>query len=357
MYRLAATKGITKGQPLKHYLSPDVALIAESLVPACAAAKVKFDRKAFEAKACAGLEALELKARSQLIADAMLAQLAAPGVPLAQTLAAFDNCLGPSGEEQRAAKAEVDGLGCFFFWPHSSLLDTIGRKSDEAVVVPAFDALLASNLALTKRFTAEFSIRALIERWPDRTLAAMTERLYRDPCFDVRRLVSEGTRPRLPWGLALPVFKKDPTPCFPLLDVLKWDTELYVRRSVANHVGDVLKDNFDTGLALLDRWTTVALDRTNAVAELERRAAGAPAPAILPLSAILPATGATKAGKKKKPAPASTSKAKSHSGDAHDAKAVTAVQEELLWVVRHALRNPDKNGNRKARLLREKARL
>jgi 3-methyladenine DNA glycosylase AlkC len=94
--------------------------------------------------------------------------------------------------------------------------------------------------ALTKRFSCEFAIRPYIIRYPE----LVFERLRRwltDPDVHVRRLVSEGTRPRLPWGERLRALDEDPTPSLPLLDALRDDAELFVRRSVANHIGDIAK--------------------------------------------------------------------------------------------------------------------
>ena len=70
----------------------------------------------------------------------------------------------------------------------------------------------------------------------------------------VRRLVSEGTRSRLPWAGRLPQFIADPQPVVPLLEALHLDDELYVRRSVANHLGDIGKDHLDLVLEMCERW-------------------------------------------------------------------------------------------------------
>jgi HEAT repeat protein len=64
-----------------------------------------------------------------------------------------------------------------------------------------------------------------------------------DPSEHVRRLVSEGTRPRLPWASRLPAFQRDPAPVLALLERLKDDPALYVRRSVANNLNDIGKDH------------------------------------------------------------------------------------------------------------------
>lgn len=70
----------------------------------------------------------------------------------------------------------------------------------------------------------------------------------------MRRLVSEGTRPRLPWGTRLAAFVADPTRTIPLLDRLVDDPEPYVRRSVANHLGDIAKDHPDVAVQVGARW-------------------------------------------------------------------------------------------------------
>jgi 3-methyladenine DNA glycosylase AlkC len=268
---------------------------------------------------------------------------------------------GPPERSSGAAGTPVEGLANFFYYPHSSFLEALARDVVAAtdcdangvpVTPAALDRLLESNVCLTKRFTAEFSVRPLIERWPTEIIGHMASAMIRDEDADVRRLVSEGTRPRLPWGSHLTLFRKDPTPCLPLLDAIKWDTELYVRRSVANHIGDILKDNFDVGLRVCARWVDLALDGHSAAAEMERRATGAP-PVALPLSVVLPRP-TTKAGKKTAATPPRAKLAKDDLPRPNPEE-LKAVQEELLWVVRHALRNPDKNGNKLATALRQRA--
>jgi 3-methyladenine DNA glycosylase AlkC len=83
---------------------------------------------------------------------------------------------------------------------------------------------------LTQRFTAEYSIRVFLERYQQQTLDRLREWAL-DPDVHVRRLVSEGTRPRLPWAPRLRTFQDDPAPVLELLELLKDDPELYVRRS------------------------------------------------------------------------------------------------------------------------------
>ena len=70
----------------------------------------------------------------------------------------------------------------------------------------------------------------------------------------VRRLVSEGTRPRLPLAPRLTQFIKDPRPVLRLLDKLKADPEQMMRRSVANNLNDIAKDNPDLVVKTFKGW-------------------------------------------------------------------------------------------------------
>jgi len=116
-----------------------------------------------------------------------------------------------------------------------------------------FEASMRAQYELTQRFTAEYSIRAFLERFQERTLARLRDWAV-DSNVHVRRLVSEGTRPRLPWAPRLRAFQHDPQPVLELLDLLKDDPELLVRRSVANNLNDIGKDNPTALIATCRRW-------------------------------------------------------------------------------------------------------
>ena len=102
---------------------------------------------------------------------------------------------------------------------------------------------------ITRLVSAEFAVRPFILRDPDRTMEYF-RRWSLDENATVRRLASEGCRPRLPWAVALPMFKKDPSPLLPILENLKDDASLYVRKSVANNLNDISKDHPDLVLEL-----------------------------------------------------------------------------------------------------------
>jgi 3-methyladenine DNA glycosylase AlkC len=242
--RCEAPSGIRAGTPLKSLIGPGcVGLIAESF----AAVVPGFDVASFAREACEGLDALELKPRAAHIAAALARRLSRDArVACRQLEAAMGSEL---------SRTEKNGLAPFFYLPHSSFLH--GHVVDLV-------AGLAACHALTRRFTAEFAIRPFLVREPQRSLEVIAG-WTSDPSPHVRRLVSEGTRPRLPWAERLPAFVKDPSPLLPMLDRLVDDPEPYVRRSVANHVGDIAKDHPAVAFDLCRRWLEAATPLRRAV--------------------------------------------------------------------------------------------
>lgn len=108
-------------------------------------------------------------------------------------------------------------------------------------------------MRFTQYSSSEFAIRPFIIRNPQRVMKYMLEWSVH-PNEHVRRFSSEGCRPRLPWGIALPMFKKDPTPVLEVLENLKADSSLYVRKSVANNLNDIAKDNPQVVLSTAKKW-------------------------------------------------------------------------------------------------------
>ncbi len=106
---------------------------------------------------------------------------------------------------------------------------------------------------LTRYSSSEFAVRPFIKQDPKRMMAEML-RWAGDENYHVRRLASEGCRPRLPWAMALPAFKKNPSPILPILEKLKNDEEEYVRRSVANNLNDISKDHPERVLQIATDW-------------------------------------------------------------------------------------------------------
>ncbi|MCB8943385.1 MAG: DNA alkylation repair protein [Ardenticatenaceae bacterium] len=196
-----------------------------------------FNTPAFLAQIAAELENLELKQRSALIATALRDHLPAE---FNQAIAILQDCFPDE-------LSHVDGEFSFSFdmMPIAHFVELYGLDD--------FEVSMAAMKAITKRFSAEFAIRPFLTRYPQQTLAILHE-WAQDKNVHVRRLVSEGTRPRLPWASRLYQFIEDPSPVLPLLTQLKDDESQYVRRSVANHLNDIAKDHPDVVIATLRDW-------------------------------------------------------------------------------------------------------
>ena len=110
---------------------------------------------------------------------------------------------------------------------------------------------------MTRRFTSEFDIRPFLGCHFSLTMNTLQQWAL-DPDIHVRRLVSEGVRPRLPWAEHLQVFKENPAPLLRLLCLLRNDPERYVQKSVANNLMDILKDNPDCAYSTLSTWASDA---------------------------------------------------------------------------------------------------
>jgi 3-methyladenine DNA glycosylase AlkC len=232
--RFSAPSTIQRGAPLKELMGRElVMLIGQSLAQAIP----DFDVRRFRARAVRNLDKLELKERALSIAHAMAEQMPANFDESAPLLL---QSFGPELEH-----TEGNGLAPFFYFPHVHLIAVYGT--------PCFESGMAANYEITKRFTAEFSIRPFLMRWRAQCLVVL-KRWASDANPHVRRLVSEGTRPRLPWAMRLPEFQADPNLSLPLLELLKNDSELYVRRSVANHLGDIAKDHLEVVLDVCEAW-------------------------------------------------------------------------------------------------------
>lgn len=119
--------------------------------------------------------------------------------------------------------------------------------------IDEFDLSMQALEKVTPFSSAEFAVRPFIIRDQDKALAYLHQWAESD-CEHVRRLASEGCRPRLPWAMALPAFKQDPTAILPILEKLKEDNSEYVRRSVANNLNDIAKDNPNVVLETATRW-------------------------------------------------------------------------------------------------------
>ena len=196
-----------------------------------------FDREAFVDAIIPHLPELSFGARNSLIADALHTLLPDDFPTAAQILV---DALGPEPEAD-----SLSGFDGFIIMPQCLIVSRYGLEY--------FDASINALYEMTKRFTAEGDIRPFIEKYPEKTLAFL-HRLTQDESPFARRLASEGTRPRLPLAPRLPQFQQDPTPVLEILEKLKADPNLMVRRSVANNLNDIAKDNPDIVVTTLEQW-------------------------------------------------------------------------------------------------------
>lgn len=205
-----------------------------------------FNKKAFITDIALEIEALSFGDRSKLICNNLKKYLpedyeSAIKILLASLSKPLENGEMPKFED-------------FIVMPQCLFVSTYGLEHYELSINALYE--------MTKRFTAEGDIRPFILKYPEKTMDVISK-WAEDPNFHVRRLASEGTRPRLPLGIRLPLFQKDPKPVIAILEKLKNDPELYVRRSVANNLNDIAKDNPDIVTQTLKAWSKNANEDTN----------------------------------------------------------------------------------------------
>ena len=222
-------------EPLKNSFS---ARVPRAIARQIKAVWPEFRDRAFLADVLAGFEEIELMDRGRAIARALRRHLPK------DYLAALD-ILMKSIDEHRPGDGPGGAMASFFYLPHTFFIAEFG--------IDHFEPSMTAQHRLTQVFTAEFSVRPFLERYEGKTLAVLRE-WAADPSEHVRRLVSEGTRPRLPWASRLRSFQKNPAPVIVLLELLKDDPEVYVRRSVANNLNDIGKDNPAVLLRVCRRW-------------------------------------------------------------------------------------------------------
>ncbi len=195
-----------------------------------------FREKPFVAACRAGLDELALMARAWHIADVLHDHLPRPFAAAADILLAS---LRPK------PAPDENGPSPLRYMPHLCFVQKYGLDD--------FETAMRAQYIFTQWFSAEFSIRAFLTKYPEETYARLLD-WTGDANVHVRRLASEGTRPRLPWASRLPAFQADPRPVIALLERLKDDPERYVQRSVANNLNDIGKDHPDLLVELCRQW-------------------------------------------------------------------------------------------------------
>ena len=189
-----------------------------------------FDAKGFLKHASAGLDELSVLQRMARVSESLHAVIR---LDYAQTL-----------ELLYALAPRLNSSFVSLFLPH--YVASYGLDD--------FERSMAALKYFTTFGSAEFAIRPFLLRDLPRTLAVM-QTWSLDDNDHVRRLASEGSRPRLPWSFRLTEIQANPELCASILDNLKADPSLYVRKSVANHLNDITKDHPDWVLTLIEGWS------------------------------------------------------------------------------------------------------
>ncbi|MGW4031572.1 DNA alkylation repair protein [Streptomyces sp. NPDC004838] len=182
------------------------------------------------ARRAARLTGLSFSGRVAAVRDAVLADLPEEYTAFA---AVIETALGEPG---------------FTGWMTAPVNEAVAVRGLEA-----FEPALALLAELTPRLTAESAVRPFLRADQGRALETVMEWTGHSDAH-VRRLASEGTRPRLPWAPQLPALIADPTPALPVLDALYRDESEYVRRSVANHLNDISRDHPAIAVTAAGRW-------------------------------------------------------------------------------------------------------
>lgn len=221
-------------EPFKNFINAKVVRNLSKLIKN---AYPEFAHKRFERDSIAALDKLEFKQRAAHIGETLWREL--PESPSRS----FD--ILREAIQSVPTLEEDDSHDAWMFMPLNAVLSTHGLEAIEASI-----KLLPE---VTQRFTAEFGIRVFLIHQPQKLLPTL-KRWAKHQSPHVRRLVSEGTRPRLPWGEQISAFIQNPHPILPLLELLKDDPSEYVRRSVANNLNDISKDHPDLMLDVVENW-------------------------------------------------------------------------------------------------------
>ena len=227
-------------EPLKNFYSPDTVRLMSRVFQRNWPA---FNGKIFETEILAGFDALELKQRARRITDALVRHMP-PDFEEASDLITRSLKTDPDEEPVKSRSAQ-EGITGWATVPIGDYVALTGRDH--------FDLSLDMLKRLTPHLSSEFAIRPFLRDETERTLAVM-QGWISSPDRHVRRLVSEGTRPRLPWAPKLTGFIENPEPILPLLDALKDDPADYVRKSVANNLNDIAKDHPDVVVDIARTW-------------------------------------------------------------------------------------------------------
>ncbi len=220
---------------LKFWFDKDLAILLSDKIRAH---YPMFDAKGFVREIAGGTENLELKDRVELIADVLHAKLPSD---YSQSIKLLLKILGPENVKETGMFTEG-----YWLMPIAKYIEKYGLDH--------FSTSMDAIKEITKRHTGEYCIRPFIKKYPQKTLALM-KKWSLESNVHVRRLSSEGLRPRLPWAGKLEQFIEDPKPILPIIENLRDDDSKFVQKSVANNLNDIMKDNYEIGIETIKKWS------------------------------------------------------------------------------------------------------
>jgi 3-methyladenine DNA glycosylase AlkC len=225
---------MSETKKLKYYYDIELAeLLAEKIKKHY----TEFDNKKFIDNIAKEIDSLELKARVALISDSL--QRCLPQ-KYPEAIEILLQILGPENPNET-------GMFTEWYWlmPVAFFVEKYGLDD--------FEVSVNAISEITKRHTGEYTVRPFLEKYTEQMLGVMIEWSNNDN-FHLRRLASEGIRPRLPWHRRLKIFIEKPELILPILENLKEDEIKFVQKSVANCMNDILKDNYEIAMTVLKKW-------------------------------------------------------------------------------------------------------
>ena len=220
---------------LKYYYDKKLAkLLADKIVKVYP----KFPKQRFVSLVEKKTKGLELKDRVEVITDALHEFLPDD---YKTAIGIFMKILGPPNKNETGMFKEG-----YWLMPVAYFVEKYGTEYFETSTKAIYE--------ITQRNTGEYAVRPFLVRYQKKMTSLMLK-WSEDKNVHVRRLSSEGLRPRLPWAKKLQQFIDDPSPIIPILENLKEDKSMFVKKSVANNLNDILKDNYDIVIKVIRKWS------------------------------------------------------------------------------------------------------
>ena len=214
----------------------------------------KFDEKGFVRDVRREVKGKKYTERVEIIASLLKEYLPHK---YTDALAVLMKILGPENKEET-------GMFTNFYWllPVGKFVEKYGLDN--------FTESIKAIEEITKRNTGEYAIRPYARKYPNKVLV-VCKKWAKSDNFHLRRLASEGLRPKLPWATKLDIWNDDPRPVFEILELLKEDEVKFVKKSVANHLRDWIKVNPKEAKKIVDRWSKSKNEHTKWILKYAKR--------------------------------------------------------------------------------------